>query len=393
MSRFGSSLRISGAMGTIMKKWNSVFSKAKEFLDGRAGKDHNIVRSGKPGPARAYLDLLSYDGENFLISGWLFSLEYPADVFLLKINDTVVGSAASLERSDVAKAFRNFNFARLSGFSFKIPLARDTFSDWAAVDIIGIHNEKEIGHVSTLFRDGFYTSLPTPPPKLTKRVSSFENPAEYWTSAAMSFGEFYGAIKRFRHPSGIKRLLDWGCGCGRLSSMFMNYSPVPEVYGCDIDTEAIDWCRNNLTGGAFSSINLNPPIPFQNDFFDVIIGFSVFTHLTRVDQVKWLKEMRRILAPGGLFVTSVHGEFAANFVPNRIRTDMMENGISDASLDSNLDGVAPEGYYRAVFQTRAYTEKEWSHYFYILDHIEGGVSNYQDMVILEKKVVESPVEE
>ena len=49
-----------------------------------------------------------------------------------------------------------------------------------------------------------------------------------------------------------------------------------------------------------------------------------------------------------------------------------------------LDGIAPEGYYRGVFQTREYTIQEWSKYFEILEYIERGVANYQDLVVMRR---------
>ncbi len=91
------------------------------------------------------------------------------------------------------------------------------------------------------------------------------------------------------------------------------------------------------------------------------------------------------MVPGGLFLASVHGEFAAEFVSATIGNDMRQYGISDMMRDRNLDGVAPKDYYRGVFQTRSYTYREWSKYFTIIDYIEGGISNYQDLVVMKKE--------
>jgi hypothetical protein len=119
--------------------------------------------------------------------------------------------------------------------------------------------------------------------------------------------------------------------------------------------------------------------------FDAIIGYSVFTHLESDLQHAWLKELKRITMPGGLLYVSVHGEFAASFAPSHVRDEMMKNGISDSSIDSNLDGIAPEGYYRGVYQEKTYTVKEWGKYFRILDYKERGMGNFQDLVVLKKE--------
>ena len=108
--------------------------------------------------------------------------------------------------------------------------------------------------------------------------------------------------------------------------------------------------------------------------------------------------MRRIVAPGGLFLASVHGPFAARFAfpqpaagrrfpwSRRKRPfDVRAAGFIDAGEDLALAGVAPTGYYRGVFQSPEWTRKEWSKYFHVLEIREGGMQNYQDLVILERQ--------
>jgi hypothetical protein len=49
--------------------------------------------------------------------------------------------------------------------------------------------------------------------------------------------------------------------------------------------------------------------------FDIVTSWSVLTHLRRDVQLDWLKEMSRIIAPGGLFSASVSGESLLNLPP------------------------------------------------------------------------------
>ena len=119
--------------------------------------------------------------------------------------------------------------------------------------------------------------------------------------------------------------------------------------------------------------------------FDVVISYSVFTHLVRDVQESWLQEMKRIMMPGGLFFASCHGDFATSFSPAHVQKEVTNIGISDSSLDPNLDGIAPAGYYRGVFQSRSYTMKEWGKHFRILDYIDRGMGNFQDLVIMQKE--------
>jgi len=168
--------------------------------------------------------------------------------------------------------------------------------------------------------------------------------------------------------------------------MFLRGTPIPAIYGCDIDHESIAWCNKNIRGGYFDVIPPLPPTRYADGLFDLVISNSVFTHLARDVQLKWLEEMRRIIAPGGLFLASVHGEFAAFFNFNGKIGDALRDDINDEALDTNLDGVAPKGYYRGTFQKRAYTERVFGQFFEIVDYVEAGSLNVQDLVVMRKPV-------
>ncbi len=64
---------------------------------------------------------------------------------------------------------------------------------------------------------------------------------------------------------------------------------------------------------------------------------------------------------------------------------MEHAGILDETLDPALDGVAPE-YYRAAFQTPAFTRERWGREFESLDYVEGGLSALHDLVVLRRLI-------
>ena len=178
-------------------------------------------------------------------------------------------------------------------------------------------------------------------------------------------------------------MLDWGCGCGRITLHFLSLDCNIRVFGCDIDDEAVNWCDRNLPSGEFSIIDPFPPTSYPDRSFDLIIGYSVFTHLTRDAQFAWLEEMRRIICPGGLFLASVHGESVAGDESPMLLKKVQRKGIWDRTKDLTLEGIAPKGYYRGVYQTREYTIREWSRYFDVIAYINRGAGNRQDLVIMQ----------
>ena len=127
-------------------------------------------------------------------------------------------------------------------------------------------------------------------------------------SGLKAYTDLWDALRQHApDPAGL-RILDWGCGCGRITR-YLAAAGVLELRGCDIDAEAIAWCRRNLEG-TFSVNAPEPPLPYADGELDVVVASSVFTHLARGHQEMWLRELQRILAPGGLLLASVSGETA-----------------------------------------------------------------------------------
>ncbi len=161
--------------------------------------------------------------------------------------------------------------------------------------------------------------------------------------------------------------------------------PEIELTGCDIDAEAIDWCRGHIHGVRFDATQPFPPLPYGDAAFDAVVSSSVMTHLGASVQLLWLDEICRILAPDGIFVTTVHGPFAARLADEALLAELQQNGIVDRIVDAALDGIAPENYYRATWQTQEYTFSNWTEKFAILEYREAGLDNLQDMVIMKRR--------
>jgi SAM-dependent methyltransferase len=105
-----------------------------------------------------------------------------------------------------------------------------------------------------------------------------------------------------------KRVLDFGCGAGRVLRHFAPEANAAEFIGCDVDEAAIEWASKHLTPPFSFLRNAGlPPLPEPDESFDLIYAISVFTHLTD-SWAAWLLELRRLLEPEGLLVLSFIGE-------------------------------------------------------------------------------------
>ena len=78
-----------------------------------------------------------------------------------------------------------------------------------------------------------------------------------------------------------KRVLDFGCGVGRVIGQFAAEAGEAEFWGCDLDRTSIEWARRNLEPPLhFFSPTKTPGLPQQDGCFDLIYAFSVYTHFT-----------------------------------------------------------------------------------------------------------------
>lgn len=103
-----------------------------------------------------------------------------------------------------------------------------------------------------------------------------------------------------------KRVLDFGCGCGRLARHLPTMTNA-EIHGVDYNPSMVAWCARNLKG-EYSRNKLHPPLSFPDGHFDVIYLLSVFTHLRVETQREWLAELHRVTRPGGVVMVTFHDE-------------------------------------------------------------------------------------
>lgn len=155
-----------------------------------------------------------------------------------------------------------------------------------------------------------------------------------------------------------KRVLDFGCGCGRILRWLMSDYPHVEFFGVDVDHEALRWCDKHLPLGHFDQSSFEPPLKYPDAYFDIIYCFSVFTHLDEKRQDLWLQELRRLLRPGGLLFITVHGTNAAkNLDQGSVNTLTSVGFVHRRS--KKLRGILPE-WYNTTWHSRAYIMKKLS---------------------------------
>lgn len=332
--------------------------------------------------ARGNLDFAEFTDSTASLAGWLLRPDQPIDRVAVYLDDHLLGEQAVDHRQDLARLFGHVRHAGSSGFAVAGGF-RAAGEDFVSVSVVGLPRRGE-----RFLLQYYRLTAPEPldrlpPAHLRKRVAGTDDPKVFIDSGADNALQFIGYLSKHLEARAVPRVLDWGCGPGRMARYLLRFWPEAALTGCDIDAEAVEWCGRELRPGAFRATGPFPPLPFGDGGFDAVVGYSVMTHLPWPLQERWLSEIRRVLVPGGVFATSVQGSFAASLTPG-LPARLKRAGILDGTPDSALDGVAPPGYYRAVFQTPAFTRERWGRGFEVLDYVEGGLSALHDLVVLRR---------
>jgi SAM-dependent methyltransferase len=105
---------------------------------------------------------------------------------------------------------------------------------------------------------------------------------------------------------GEQRILDFGCGWGRLARLFCYFVNESDLYGVDPWDRSIELCKQHgLEENFYLSDYLPTVLPTGDIKFGLIYGFSVFTHLSQRAAIAALNLMTHHLTEGGLIVITV----------------------------------------------------------------------------------------
>jgi SAM-dependent methyltransferase len=88
------------------------------------------------------------------------------------------------------------------------------------------------------------------------------------------------------------RILDVGCGTGANLLMLSKYG---DAEGVDVSEDALAFCRER--GLDKVRLGAGEELPYEDATFDLVTAFDVVEHMD--DDLAGLREMRRVLRPGG----------------------------------------------------------------------------------------------
>lgn len=96
------------------------------------------------------------------------------------------------------------------------------------------------------------------------------------------------------------RLLDFGCGWGRITKTASRYFEPANITSADVYQGALDLVKASGFPVELVKGEPEPPLPLEDGQYDFIFAYSVFSHLKEEKALAWMQEFRRLLKPGGL---------------------------------------------------------------------------------------------
>jgi SAM-dependent methyltransferase len=247
-------------------------------------------------------------------------------------------------------------------------------------------------------------TMPPLPDVSLRRITSDDEPEVFlWTglSDVFTFLEILEAQGMTRRSN--LRLLDFGCGCGRLLRFLRGLAADHEITGSDVNPDHVAWCRAHLAPVRFSKNGLRPPLERPTGTLDGIWSLSVFTHLDDDLGSEWRAELTRVLAPLGVLILTLHGETALGraesdptlaarlgWKPEHLRTvraRLQASGTAYVPYEGiSLSSANAGENYGLHYATERHVRALWSTpSLELVDYRPGGLRGWQDVAVFRKR--------
>ena len=224
--------------------------------------------------------------------------------------------------------------------------------------------------------------FPLPPPELRFRVAGDPGADRFVRVGAETVDNLNACLASVGYSlDSFEAILDFGAGCGRTLIPISRRLPRARLYAVDTDHDAIEWCQRNLSTVESRSNAAQPPLPFDDGYFDLIYAVSVFTHLGPAMEQQWLAELKRVLRPGGIAVLTVYSAATIESCAAETMREVEERGIV-LKESRKLEGFFPL-WYQTSFRSKAYTRQVFGQYLPILEYLPRGMGDL-DAVICRK---------
>ena len=196
----------------------------------------------------------------------------------------------------------------------------------------------------------------------------------HWTGASgallmsqsLDFMRAVDAASREHLGHGISgKVLDYGCGWGRLLRLLLWYVDPDRIYGVDPWDQSLSMCRQHNCPGQLALCDYVPSsLPFT-ECFDLIYAFSVFTHLSERTADAVLRVLSSHISSKGMLVITIrppeywkaHGAWRAGYSAEGMLQQHEQHGF--AFVPHERDAIDGDITYGDTSMTLDFLRHRW----------------------------------
>jgi SAM-dependent methyltransferase len=222
---------------------------------------------------------------------------------------------------------------------------------------------------------------PLPPTQVMKLVTGNDDAAWYVDSGQRGFQSVADTLQKSHIDiRAMRRTLDLGCGPGRVLRHWKPLARQVELYGCDYNQELVDWGRELVPFARIDRNGLEPPLPYRDGYFDFVYALSVFTHWSHDLQLRWMRELTRVLRPGGLLMFTTMGDYYLFALTPEQREEFARGKLVVVHPDAEGTNVC------GSFCSPAFVANELAQGMSVLHYYSRGAlgNPWQDVYLLQK---------
>jgi 2-polyprenyl-3-methyl-5-hydroxy-6-metoxy-1,4-benzoquinol methylase len=228
--------------------------------------------------------------------------------------------------------------------------------------------------------------LPSLPPESLQTGFTGASERDGLTTGIDTYEIFKELVRAHRRPlEPGDTVLDFGCGWGRIIRFFLRDIEPANLWGIDVSEKRIKACLETNHWCRFEQSTPEPPSRFEDEMFDLVYSYSVFSHLSEELHLSWLAEFERILKPDGILLSTTlprqfikqSGEFAltdqdslAPWQRQAARAfsdpeELLDAYDRGAYCFGPIDGAGEHFGFACI--PKSYVSKQWTRHFVVHD--------------------------
>jgi SAM-dependent methyltransferase len=165
-------------------------------------------------------------------------------------------------------------------------------------------------------------------------------------------------LKRMVEAKHDLKLLDVGCGPGSITISLAKYLPWGKAVGVDVSEVVLEKARAAASDEGVHNVEFRPAdvyqLPFEDETFDVINTHQAVAHFH--DHVRAIKEMLRVLRPGGILCMREGDLYTIRFWPDSPLLDECFDKIR--TMHASKGGAADAGRHLKAWTVQAGIPRE-----------------------------------